>query len=62
VLRGNNVEVPERRRRYVDLILANPDIFSGFFHFALQGNVLPKLELLRNFGCYLQPELATKAD
>ena len=62
VLRGSNVEVPERHRRYFDLILANPDIFPGFFHFDLQGNVLPKLELLRKFGFYLQPELAAEAD
>ena len=62
VLRGSNVEVPERHRRYFDLVLANPDIFPGFFHFDLQGNVLPKLELLRKFGFYLQPELAAEAD
>ena len=62
VLRGSNVEVPERHRGYFDLILANPDIFLGFFHFDLQGNVLPKLELLRKFGFYLQPEVAAEAD
>jgi hypothetical protein len=62
VLRGSCVEVPERHRRYFELVLANPDIFPGFFHFDLQGNVLPKLELLRKFGFYLQPELAAEAD
>jgi uncharacterized protein len=62
VLRGNNVEVPARHRRYFELITANPDIFPGFFHFDLEGNVLPKLELLRRFGFYLQPELIAEAN
>jgi uncharacterized protein len=62
VLRGSNVEVPERHRAYFELITANPDIFPGFFHFDLQGNVLPKLELLRKFGFYLQPEPVAEVD
>jgi radical SAM superfamily enzyme YgiQ (UPF0313 family) len=62
VLRGSTVEMPERHRQYFDLIKANPDIFPGFFHFDLQGNVLPKLELLRKFGFYLQPELVAEAN
>ena len=62
VLRGSNVEVPERSRHYFEFIQANPDIFPGFFHVDLQGNVLPKLELLRKFGFYLQPELVAETD
>jgi predicted aldo/keto reductase-like oxidoreductase/radical SAM superfamily enzyme YgiQ (UPF0313 family) len=62
VLRGNNVEVPARHRRYFDLITANPDVFPGFFHFDLEGNVMPKLELLRRFGFYLQPGLAAESN
>jgi hypothetical protein len=54
--RGGDVELPERYRQYFDLILANPDIFSGFFHIDLAGNVLPKLALLRQFGFYPTPE------
>ena len=46
------VEIPERHRAYFDLILANRDIFPGFFHVDLKGNVLPKLAMLREFGFY----------
>ena len=56
VCRGGDVEIPDRYREYFDLILANPDIFSGFFHIDLEGNVLPKLALLRQFGFYPVPE------
>jgi hypothetical protein len=30
-------------------------VFSGFFHVDLAGNVLPKLQLLREFGFYPEP-------
>ena len=52
VWQGSEVEIPERYRRYFDLITANPDVFPGFFHVDLKGNVLPKLNLLRQFGFY----------
>jgi len=58
VIRGGQVELPERHRRCFDLIAANPDIFPGFYHFNLEENVLPKLELLQRFGFYLPPERA----
>jgi anaerobic magnesium-protoporphyrin IX monomethyl ester cyclase len=56
VCRGGRVELPERHADYFDLITANPDIFSGFFHVDLAGNVLPKLELLQQFGFYPEPQ------
>jgi radical SAM superfamily enzyme YgiQ (UPF0313 family) len=56
VCRGGDVEIPDRYRAYFDLILENPDIFAGFFHIDLEGNVLPKLALLRQFGFYPAPE------
>jgi radical SAM superfamily enzyme YgiQ (UPF0313 family) len=62
IVRGSNVELPERYRRYFDLITANPDIFAGFYHYDLAGNVLPKLELLQRFGFYLRPELVAEAN
>jgi hypothetical protein len=40
----------------VKRIFADSDIFPGFFHVDLQGNVLPKLELLRQFGFYPSPQ------
>lgn len=56
------VSIPPKHRRYFDLILANPDIFPGFFHIDLESNVLPKLELLRQFGFYPQPDSAPPAE
>jgi hypothetical protein len=32
--------------------MENPDIFPGFFLSDVEGNVLPKLDLLREFGFY----------
>jgi len=62
VCRGGVVELPEKHREYFDLILANPDVFPGFYHIDLKGNVLPKLELLRQFGFYPEPEPDEKAE
>jgi hypothetical protein len=52
VLKGSEVELPEKHRPYFDLIMENPEIFSGFFHAGIENNVLPKLKLLREFGFY----------
>ncbi len=56
VCRGGRVEIPQCHREYFDLIEGDPDIFSGFFHIDLEGNVLPKLQLLRQFGFYPEPK------
>ena len=56
VCHGGDVEIPERYSNYFRLITSNPDIFPGFFHIDLQNNVLPKLELMRQFGFYPVPE------
>lgn len=56
VVRGGAVELPDRHRRYFELITQNPDIFPGFFHVDVEHNVLPKLEMLREFGFYPRPE------
>lgn len=56
VCRGGDVEIPERYQPYFDLIIENPDIFPGFLHIDLKNNILPKLELLRQFGFYPVPE------
>lgn len=55
VCHGGAIELPERYSEYFDLITSNPDIFPGFFHIDLERNVLPKLELLRQFGFYPEP-------
>jgi anaerobic magnesium-protoporphyrin IX monomethyl ester cyclase len=49
---GIEVELPSRYQAYFDLILNNPDIFPGFFHIGLKSNILPKLEVLRQFAFY----------
>lgn len=56
VCRGGLVELPAQHAEYFKLITANPDIFPGFFHIDLAGNVLPKLALLRQFGFYPDPQ------
>jgi len=55
VYQGGRIELPERHREYFELIKANPDIFPGFYHIDLLGNVLPKLDQLRRFGFYPDP-------
>ena len=52
---AGEVELPARYASYFDLIRANADVFPGFFHYDLEGNVLPKLRLLRQFGFYPSP-------
>ena len=49
---GSKVMIPEQYQSYFDFIIANPDIFPGFFHIDIQNNVLPKLRLLEQFGFY----------
>ncbi len=56
VCRGGRIELPERYGEYFQLILDNPDLFPGFYHIDLAGNVLPKLDLLCQFGFYPLPE------
>jgi anaerobic magnesium-protoporphyrin IX monomethyl ester cyclase len=56
VCRGGHVELPAQHAEYFNLITTNPDIFPGFFHIDLAGNVLPKLALLRQFGFYPDPQ------
>jgi len=62
VVRGSAVELPERYQQYFDLIVQNPDIFPGFFHVDMAHNVLPKLDMLREFGFYPQPEMDEDPD
>jgi radical SAM superfamily enzyme YgiQ (UPF0313 family) len=59
---GGQVEIPDRYKDYFQSIMENPDIFPGFFHIDLKNNVLPKLELLRQFGFYPEPQGAKPGD
>jgi len=56
VCHGGRIELPEKHAEYFDLITGNPDVFPGFFHIDLEHNVLPKLNLLRQFGFYPDPQ------
>lgn len=51
---GAEIQIPPRHEQYFRLIMDNPDIFPGFFHVDLKGNVLPKLKMLQEFGFYQQ--------
>jgi hypothetical protein len=62
ICRGGRIELPERHAEYFQLILQNPDVFPGFFHIDLAGNVLPKLALLQQFGFYPEPQPAPNAE
>lgn len=52
VCSDGRIEIRPEHRRIYDLISANPDVFPGFFHIDVEGNVLPKYRLLQKFGFY----------
>jgi radical SAM superfamily enzyme YgiQ (UPF0313 family) len=52
ICRGARVEIRDEHRHIFELVATHPDVFPGFFHFDLEGNVLPKLQLLQEFGFY----------
>lgn len=63
--RGSRVRIADSHRPIFDFIGQNKDIFPGFFHYDLSGNVLPKLAVLQEFGFYIRDDvsaLATSAD
>jgi len=57
VLKGATVELPDKHKKYFDLVIENPDIFPGFFLSDVESNVLPKLEMLRELGFYPKDEV-----
>jgi radical SAM superfamily enzyme YgiQ (UPF0313 family) len=62
IARGSTVQIPARHESYFRLIQDHPDIFPGFFHVDLAGNVLPKLELLTQLGFYTVPDQPADAE
>jgi len=46
------VEISPQYEHIFDFIKQHPDIFPGFFHFDIRNNILPKLEVLSEFGFY----------
>jgi radical SAM superfamily enzyme YgiQ (UPF0313 family) len=49
---GYGMKIEEPYRHIYDFILDNKDIFPGFFHYDLEHNVRPKLDILKEFGFY----------
>ena len=45
-------EIAPQHRPIYEFIQAHPDLFPGFFHIDLAGNILPKLAVLKKFGFY----------
>ena len=60
-LRGARCDLPPEHRRVFDFVRSNPEIFPGFFHYDLEGNALPKLRVLQEFGFYGPDQAATAA-
>ncbi len=56
VVRGGRIEIREEHRAFFDFIEQHPDIFPGFFHYDLEGNVRPKLKILQELGFYAVEE------
>ena len=52
LLRGARCDRPPEYERIFEFVRTNPDLFPGFFHYDLEGNVLPKLRVLQEFGFY----------
>lgn len=56
VCHPSRIEIDAQHRALFELIVAHPRIFPGFYHYDLEGNVRPKLEILREHGFYPSPE------
>lgn len=52
VSRFAHVEIRPEHAEVFDFIQAHPEVFPGFFHVDLEGNVRPKLRVLQEFGFY----------
>ncbi|MBD3177480.1 MAG: radical SAM protein [Armatimonadia bacterium] len=48
------VSIDGEHRSVFDFVRQHPDLFPGFFHYDLEGNVLPKLAILQEMGFYLK--------
>jgi len=53
---GSGITISEQHRHIFDFIVQNRDIFPGFFHYDIEGNIRPKLEVLTEFGFYRSPD------
>jgi anaerobic magnesium-protoporphyrin IX monomethyl ester cyclase len=49
---GFGIQIDDRYRFIFDFILENRDIFPGFFHYDIENNIKPKLDVLTEFEFY----------
>jgi len=49
---GYGIQIDDKYRPIYDFIVENRDLFPGFFHFDIKGNIKPKLDVLMEFGFY----------
>jgi len=49
---GFGIEVDDAHRSIYDFILENRELFPGFFHCDIEGNIKPKLDVLTELGFY----------
>ena len=52
ICQGYGVQIDEEYRYIYNFIIENKDIFPGFFHYDIEGNIKPKLDVLIEFGFY----------
>ncbi|TVQ35891.1 MAG: radical SAM protein [Spirochaetaceae bacterium] len=52
---GTAITIRPEHRHIYEFIIANPDIFPGFFQYDIANNVRPKLDVLTEFGFYGGP-------
>jgi anaerobic magnesium-protoporphyrin IX monomethyl ester cyclase len=52
ICRGARVEITDQHRPIFRFIANHRNLFPGFFHFDLEGNILPKLKVMQEFGFY----------
>ena len=58
VCHASGIEIDEDHNWLFDFITSHPEIFPGFYHYDLEGNVRPKLAVLQEHGFYAAPEPA----
>lgn len=49
---GYGIQIDSEYRHIYEFIIENRDLFPGFFHYDIEGNIKPKLEVLAEFGFY----------
>ncbi len=49
---GYGIKIDEKYQHIYDFIIQNKDLFPGFFHYDIENNIKPKLEVLTEFGFY----------